>query len=56
MDLARHPIVLVDSELRLVHGNAAFAGITVRPAGDLRNQRLEDVLPPAWDVAPIRTC
>ena len=28
--------------------------MTVRPAGDLRNQRLEDVLPPTWDVAAMR--
>ncbi len=54
VDLALHPMALVDSELRLVYGNAAFAGVTVRPAGDLRNQRLEDVLPPTWDVAAMR--
>jgi len=54
VDLARHPIALVDSELRLVYGNAAFAAVTVRPAGDLRNQRVEDVLPPTWDVTPMR--
>ena len=54
IDLALHPIALADSELRLVYGNAAFAAVTVRPTGDLRNQRLEDVLPPGWDVAAIR--
>ena len=54
VDLALHPMALVDSELRLVYGNAAFAGVTVRPAGDLRNQRLEDVLPPTWDIAAMR--
>ena len=26
----------------------------MRPTGDLRNQRLEDVLPPTWDVAALR--
>ena len=54
VDLALHPIALADAELRLVYGNAAFAGVTVRPSSDLRNQRLEDVLPPTWDVAAMR--
>jgi two-component system CheB/CheR fusion protein len=54
MDLALHPIALADSELRLVYGNAAFAAVTSRPAVDMRNQRLEDVLPRDWDVAAIR--
>jgi two-component system CheB/CheR fusion protein len=54
IDLARHPIALADHDLRLVHGNAAFAAVTVRPAGDLRNQRLDDVLPTTWDVAALR--
>jgi two-component system CheB/CheR fusion protein len=54
IDLAQHPIALIDHELRLVYANAAFAAVTLRPAVDARNQRLEDILPPHWDVAAIR--
>ena len=54
IDLAQHPIALADSDLRVVYANAAFGAVTVRPAADSRNQRLEDLLPPDWDVAAIR--
>jgi two-component system CheB/CheR fusion protein len=54
IDLSVQPVALADGELRLVHGNAAFASLTRRPAGELRNQRLEDILPPTWDVVALR--
>jgi two-component system, chemotaxis family, CheB/CheR fusion protein len=54
MDTADQPIALVNADLRLLHANAAFGRLTVRGGGDLRNQRLEDVLLSSVDMAPLR--
>jgi len=54
IDLAQHPIALADGDLRVVYANPAFGAVTVRPAADSRNQRLDEILPPDWDVAAIR--
>ena len=60
MDLARclietaeQPVVLLDKDLRIVHVNAAFGRLTTG-GGDLRNQRLGDVLLPSLDMAPLQ--
>jgi two-component system CheB/CheR fusion protein len=54
IDTAAHPVALVDTELRLLHASGAFAGLTARPGGDLRTQRLEDLVPVGWDLAALR--
>ena len=54
IDGAAQPVALADSELRLVHANAAFGRLTLRGGGDLRNQRLDEVAPASWDLQPLR--
>ena len=51
IDAADQPMALVDADLRLAHANAAFARLGV--VGDQRHQRLDDVLQPGWDLAPL---
>ncbi|MEO5821725.1 MAG: chemotaxis protein CheB [Vicinamibacteraceae bacterium] len=53
IDASGQPVALVDVDLRLHHANAAFAGLTVG-GGDLRSQRLDDVVPAGWDLAALR--
>jgi two-component system CheB/CheR fusion protein len=50
IDAADQPMALVD--LRLVHANAAFARLGL-VGGEQRNQRLDDLLQPGWDLAPL---
>jgi two-component system CheB/CheR fusion protein len=54
IDSVAQPVALVDGELRLLHASAAFAALTVRGGGDLRNQRLDDLMPAAWDLSALR--
>jgi len=54
IDSSVQPVALVDGELRLVHASAAFGRLTLRGGGDLRNQRLEEILPAGWDLQPLR--
>jgi two-component system CheB/CheR fusion protein len=54
VDAASQPMALADADLRLVEQNAAFATLMQRTGADLRNQRLEDVVPAAWDIGPLR--
>ncbi len=53
IDSVAQPVALVDPDMRLLHASRGFAALTVR-GGELRNQRLEDVVPAGWDVPALR--
>jgi two-component system CheB/CheR fusion protein len=54
IDTVAQPVALLDGELRLLHASPAFAALTLSRGADQRQPRLDDLVPPGWDLAALR--
>ncbi len=51
VESAAQPAALVDHDVRLVLANAAFSSVFLDGAGDVRHQRIAELLPTEWELA-----
>ena len=51
VESAAQPAALVDHDVRLILANAAFSSVFLDGAGDVRHQRIAELLPTEWELA-----